>query len=164
MRKGFTILELLVASLLLGMMMMVLTMIFNQSSVAWRTGNADQTKLEDVRTAISEVRVASDDAYIWDNKGLAVTGVWDGKGEMRKRAVDLDGDVGSGAGTRNVRSVLIGCPFTDVIQPHELTTINVGDAGNSGKVTTYTINVKSCGPDRKLDTYDDIWSYPDDFD
>ena len=40
MKKGFTILELLVASLLLGMLMTILTMIFNQSSIAWRTRSA----------------------------------------------------------------------------------------------------------------------------
>ena len=40
MKRGFTILEMLVASLLLGMMVTVLTMIFNQSSIAWRTGIA----------------------------------------------------------------------------------------------------------------------------
>ena len=40
MRRGFTILELLVAALLLGMLVTVLTMIVNQSSIAWRTGVA----------------------------------------------------------------------------------------------------------------------------
>ena len=34
MRKGFTIIELLVASLLLGLIVTILTMIFNQSSIA----------------------------------------------------------------------------------------------------------------------------------
>ena len=47
MKKGFTILELLVASLLLGMLMTILTMIFNQSSIAWRTGVAGVADLVD---------------------------------------------------------------------------------------------------------------------
>ena len=52
MKKGFTILELLVASLLLGMLMTILTMIFNQSSIAWRTGVAGVADLDDVRAAL----------------------------------------------------------------------------------------------------------------
>ena len=38
MRKGFTILELLVASLLLGMLVTIMTQIVSQSSIAWSTG------------------------------------------------------------------------------------------------------------------------------
>ena len=47
MRRGFTILELLVASLLLGMLVTILTMIFNQSSIAWRTGVAGVADLDE---------------------------------------------------------------------------------------------------------------------
>jgi len=41
--------------------------------------------------------------------------------------------------------------------------------GTSGSFTfndrdgdTYVVNVMSAGPDRVMDTYDDIWSFPDD--
>ena len=60
MKKGFTILELLVASLLLGMLVTILTMIFNQSSIAWRTGTAVVEDLGDVRES---ARVYINDVY-----------------------------------------------------------------------------------------------------
>ena len=37
----------------------------------------------------------------------------------------------------------------------------VGSAKALGSKKTYTVNVKSAGPDREFNTYDDIWSYPD---
>ena len=40
MRRAFTLLELMVACLLLGMLVSALTMLFNTSAVAWRTGTA----------------------------------------------------------------------------------------------------------------------------
>ena len=54
MRKGFTILELLVASLLLGMLVTIMTQIFSQSSIAWSTGTAGVVELDDV-SAMSPV-------------------------------------------------------------------------------------------------------------
>lgn len=63
MRKGFTLIELIVASLLLGMLVTVLTMIFNQSSIAWRTGVASVADLDDVRDNIAEVRDEADNAF-----------------------------------------------------------------------------------------------------
>ena len=39
-RNGFTLLEVLVASVLMGMLVTILTVIFNQSAIAWRTGKA----------------------------------------------------------------------------------------------------------------------------
>ena len=56
MKRGFTILELLVASLLLGMLVTILTMIFNQSSIAWRTGVAGVADLDDARANMAELR------------------------------------------------------------------------------------------------------------
>ena len=68
MRRGFTILELLVASLLLGMLVTILTMIFNQSSIAWRTGIAGVADLDDVRENMSALREEADNVYVWDGK------------------------------------------------------------------------------------------------
>ena len=48
MKKGFTLLEVLVASLLMGMLVTILTMIFNQSSIAWRTGRASVADLAEI--------------------------------------------------------------------------------------------------------------------
>ena len=45
-RNGFTLVEVLVASLLLGMLVVILTMVFNQSSIAWRTGKASVAEMD----------------------------------------------------------------------------------------------------------------------
>jgi prepilin-type N-terminal cleavage/methylation domain-containing protein len=67
MKKGFTIIELLVASLLLGMLVTILTMIFDQSSIAWRTGIAGVADLDDVRNDVAEIRDEADNVYNWNN-------------------------------------------------------------------------------------------------
>ena len=59
MRKGFSLLELLVATLLFGMLMTILTMVFNQSSIAWRTGIAGISDLDKVRETVGQVRITS---------------------------------------------------------------------------------------------------------
>ena len=48
-REGFTLVEVLVASLLLGMLVTILTMVFNQSSIAWRTGKASVSVIDKMR-------------------------------------------------------------------------------------------------------------------
>ena len=42
--------------------------------------------------------------------------------------------------------------------------VDVGSGDGGGSIETYTVNVKSAGPDREFGTWDDIWSFPDDFD
>ena len=37
-KNGFTLLEILVASMLMAMLITILTMVFNSSSIAWNTG------------------------------------------------------------------------------------------------------------------------------
>lgn len=61
MRHGFTVLELLVASLLLSMLVAILTMVFNQSSIAWTTCLASEAELSGVRVKLSAIHDISDD-------------------------------------------------------------------------------------------------------
>ncbi|MBP5791627.1 MAG: prepilin-type N-terminal cleavage/methylation domain-containing protein [Kiritimatiellae bacterium] len=68
MKRGFTILELLVASMLLGMLMTILTMIFSQSSIAWRTGEKSVASLDQVRNNMAMLQYESDNLYLWKNK------------------------------------------------------------------------------------------------
>ena len=77
MRRGFTLLELLVASLLLGMLTTVLTMIINQSAIAWRTGTASVADLDGVRDNIAELREEADNAFVWDDEIRRIVGLWD---------------------------------------------------------------------------------------
>ena len=162
MRKGFTIIELLVASLLLGMLVTILTMIFNQSSIAWRTGTAGVADLADVRDTIAEVREEADNAFIWNSQLYRILGLWDQNGSLRRRACDAEG---SGV-QDNERAKLLKrelSPISQSTKPENFKTINVGNGRGSRSFQTYTVNVMSAGPDKEFDTWDDIWSWPDDF-
>ena len=161
-RKGFTILELLVASLLLGMLVTILTMIFNQSSIAWRTGMAGVADLSVVRENIAEVREEADNAYIWNDELHRILGVWDDEGNLRERAWDVGNEQGGNAANASFLMAKGGSFSSRKLQ--DFKAVNVNAINSSGSAKTYTVNVKSAGPDREFNTYDDIWSYPDEFD
>lgn len=162
MKRGFTIIELLVASMLLGMLLTVLTMLFNQSSISWRTGVAGVADLDEVRDNIAEVREEADNAYIWNNEVHRIIGLWDEKGDLRERAWDVgtENKAENNAGYLKAR----GNGFNDNSKLSTFKIIAVGSGDSGGGLKTYTVNVKSAGPDREFDTWDDIWSFPDDFD
>ena len=171
MRRGFTILELLVAALLLGMLVTILTMIFNQSSIAWRTGVAGVADLDDVRDNMAEMREEADNAFAWNGEVRRITGLWDKSGNLFDRACDAPSSRaysdGSGRLRANIldaraKNELAGTGVRNLYSQANL--ITVGSAGSSGSVKSYTVNVMSKGPDREFDTWDDIWSWPDDFD
>lgn len=159
MRRGFTILELLVASLLLGMLVTVLTMLFNQSSISWRTGVAGVADLDQVRNNIAAVRDESDNAYIWNDKVQRLVGIWDDEGEIRTRAWDVveEGNVGPNADFLKAK----GGGLRDDTKLSDFKVISVGSGSSGRSFKTYTINVKSAGPNKRFNDYDDIWSYPD---
>ena len=163
MRKGFTIIELLVASLLLGMLVTILTMIFNQSSIAWRTGAAGVSELDDIRDNIAELRDEADNAFVWHNRVFRNIGLWNSDGTLRSRSCDApDGDTD----TDELHALILRSKMSaaGVVTPNRFISINVGQSGKVKKTPqTYTVNVKSAGPDRVFNTYDDIWSWPDDF-
>ncbi len=152
MKRAFTILELLVASLLLGMLVTILTMLFNQSSIAWRTGVAGVADLDDVRTNIADLRDDADNAYVWNNNVQRLVGLWDDNGTLRKRAWDVEGE-GSVKGT--VISLKDDSKLSDI------KTVAVGSGDSGSSIKTYSVNVKSAGPNREFNDYDDIWSFPD---
>ena len=161
MRKGFTIIELLVASLLLGMLMTILTMIFNQSSIAWRTGIAGTVDMDEVRENIAEIREEADNAFVWGNQLYRITSVWGKDGKLRKRACDAPGS-GSDESESHAEFLRSKMANLNNLKPDDLKPQNVGN-GNARSAKTYTVNVMSAGPDRQFDTWDDIWSWPDDF-
>ena len=169
MRKGFTILELLVASLLLGMLMTILTMIFNQSSIAWRTGMAGDLDLKVARDNIAEVRDEADNVFVWNNKLYRHTSLWRPDGQLRDRACDApDSESASdyvammlGGSSRSGNGAWIGSLSSLKLNDLKVNTVNGGSASSA---KNFTVNVMSAGPDRVFKTYDDIWSWPDDFD
>lgn len=157
MRKGFTILELLVASLLLGMLVTILTMIFNQSSIAWRTGVAGVSKMDEVRDNIAEVREEADNLIVSGNLVGRITSLWDKNGQLRERAVSVKGQEDE---TEDQIVLLTTVSATTAGQDIQSVLVGSGESGRSMK--TYTIGVTSLGPDPSPDVdYDDITSWPD---
>jgi len=168
-RRGFTVLELLVAALLLGMIVTTLTMVFNQSSIAWRTGTAGVSDLDDVRNALARLREEADNLYLWD-RGTPYRhlDLWDDRGNLRDRAIDDSRPFGNTVDSDDQASYIRSnepngfTPFST--RQRDLSIIAVGNGVGSKRINTYTVNVKSAGPDKEFGTFDDIWSFPDDFD
>jgi prepilin-type N-terminal cleavage/methylation domain-containing protein len=157
MKRGFTILELLVASLLLGMLVTILTMIFNQSSIAWRTGVAGVADLDQVRDNIAEVREEADNVFFHGSGGpRRITGLWKKDGSLRTRACDA---ADTDAAYEIVVDELKG--MNGNMTGEQISTVRVGSGAAGKSMKTYTVGVMSCGPDRKPDTWDDITTWPD---
>ena len=176
-RSGFTVLELLVASLLLSMLVTILTMIFNQSSIAWRTGVAGVVELDRVRVRLGTYHDIEDDAL----PGLGQTTSQAGAGssdsrQKEYRTVSICRNWG-GSGKLNANSISRGCSgrLYDRIDWGEASAIQFGmqDARvgrantgvGSGTVqggSAFVVGVRSRGPDKKLNTADDINTFPED--
>ena len=173
MKKGFTILELLVASLLLGMLTTILTMIFNQSSIAWRTGTAMVADLDKVRDNVAEVREEADNAFVYDGQLYRVTGLWDKNGDFYTRACCKASGSGQGA-TENYANYLdsnangITANNANSIYSLGMNLLNVGVGSSARSADTYVVNVMSGGPDGNgsasdVELWNAIWSNPDVF-
>ena len=174
MRKGFTIIELLVASVLLGILVTILTMVFNQSSIAWRTGVAGTLDMNTIRENIAEVREEADNAFIHKGTLYRITGLWDRNGNLRNRACDAPGSTDENDNHAGYLRNKLGSGLTN-FKADDMKSFSIqGGSGSSGSSNkgqnqtgngskNYTVNVMSAGPDREFDTYDDVWSWPDDF-
>lgn len=171
MKRGFTILELLVASLLLGMLMTILTMIFNQSSIAWRAGEAGVADLDEARANIAKNRFLADNVYVWKNDVGLIMGIYDRNGNLRTRSFSkAPGGSDDGEDVGNISGYLRTSSGSGKGSAVERTgdRLNVSgcwgigvNGGNNGKAqNTYTVNVRSAGPNRRHMDRDDIWSFP----
>ena len=185
LRKGFTILELLVASLLLSMLVTMLTMIFNQSSIAWRTGVASVSELGETRKQMGGYHDITDDLLPGVGQQNAQTGSSDNR-ELKYRTVSLFRNW-SGSGQINVSDVSKNCSGRLVDDARNqlslaglsgaLPTAVNGDV-QQGKVcenltqpqngrsnSGYIVGVRSAGPDGDMSTEDDnIDTFPEDVD
>jgi len=165
--SGFTIIELLVASLLLGLLVTILTMVFNQSSIAWRTGVAGVADLDDIRDNVAELREEADNAFIANVGGTYKiyrnVGLWDSNGDLRDRSCDADGSQVASDQRLQANILRNSLSVSAATTPENFSLFNVGNAGNPRSMRNYSVNVMSAGPDRTWDTWDDIWSWPDDF-
>ena len=158
-KNGFTLIEVLVASLLMSMLVVILTMVFNQSSIAWRTGKANVSELDQIRRRIAVVQRQADNllpginpmnhsqhgfvASPWKNSQWS-----GGKNSLRRRAVEVVNDTKLTLGSLD--------QLKDAWQEPNL---NLGNI-KLGELKPYVVGVKSWGPDGQQDTEDDISSWP----
>lgn len=156
MKRGFSLIELMVASLLLGMLVTILTMIFNQSSIAWRTGTAGVAELQDTRRQLGVFHDVRDDAL----PGLGEGKAYGTSRGVSRRTVSL---FQSGSNTlRSDRAF-------DTVQWDGPSVNSAGDRGQSKDLTggqraggsTFTVGVRSAGPNGKFGDPDDITTWPD---
>ena len=185
MRKGFTILELLVASLLLSMLVTMLTMIFNQSSAAWNTGVASVNDLEDVRTKLggyhdvfdealpgigqNSVRDVNDTGRSIEYRTVSIFRNWSGSGSLQAsvpsqhckgRAFDeIDwGNENLMSYESRMSDVQKGASSGSLGSSTGNKGQNISGGGNAG----YIVGVRSSGPNRKMGDEDDINTFPED--
>jgi len=182
-KRGFTVLELLVASLLLSMLVTMLTMIFNQSSIAWRTGVASVSELGETRMQIGGFHDIMDDVLPGvgqmnaqvgssDNRQLMYRTVsifrnWSGSGKIQSGGLNttcpgrlLDG-VQNQLSLARISSALPNTVNNNVQQGRTVTTLTQPSNGraNSG----FIVGVRSAGPDGDMATEEDnIDTFPED--
>ena len=173
--SGFTLLEILVASMLLAMLITILTMVFNSSSVAWSTGKANVAEMDEVRQKMSAASIVADNAVPRVEAGRPtewwgyLVSPWNAKGQLRRRAIvrernsnlvrgiwralepDLDfisGRTGQGEWVRKNNAQL-----WSALRP--------GSVSLSSDTKAYVVGVWSVGPDGKENSGDDISTWPD---
>lgn len=168
MKKGFTIIELLVASALLGMLVTILTMIFNQSSIAWRIGMAGVSDLGDVRYTMGSLCEISDNAFVYGSQKGQIVGLWDLDGNLHKRAcMSTSVNDNSGKGDSEAKNAMdwffSKTSLSQSTKPeNKLSEVGVGSGDSGGSFDAYSVNVMSGGPANDVNDWQAIWSYPDD--
>ena len=145
-RNGFTLLEVMVACLLMGMIVSALTMIFNQSSIAWRTGMAGVVNLYDTRTDLGRKHDNYDNILpglkTAEDMGYRAVSLWK-NGQLRTdRAFDTATEPLSYSDAKTARAQ------------------SLASASSGWSVSLFTIGVRSAGPDRVWGTPDDLSTYP----
>ena len=166
--SGFTLLEILVASMLLAMLITILTMVFNSSSIAWSTGKASVMEMEKVRRQMSAANIVADNAMPGVVKGNRNTwgylvGPWDSKtGELRKRAiVNNTADLVGGDGLLRLPTFGSGQGTWMYKNDSLWATLEPASVRISGRAKSYAVGVWSLGPDGKENSGDDISTWPD---
>ena len=146
--KGFTLVELLVACLLLSMLITALTMVFNQSSVAWRIGVAGVVNLNETRSDIGKKCDVYDNILpglvTAEDTGYRVASLWK-DGVLRT--------------DRAFEAVTESVSYSDAKTGKRQ---NVRSAGSGASVSLFTVGVRSAGPDGIFGNVDDITTYPED--
>jgi len=159
-KGGFTLLEMLVASLLLSMMVVALSMVFSSSAASWRIGRAGVDGLHKMRHRSSDYQLSADNALPnLKGKGSGVgyvRAVWVSGSSL----VDLDGNGVSNGRGFDTADVYGGQQGVDTSgnRPFKQD-LSVGSA-NGNSYDNYVIGVGSAGPDHEWGTKDDIATWP----
>ena len=153
MRKAFTLLELLVATMLLAMLVTIMTMIFNQSSVAWTIGVASLTGMNDIRRKDAIYTAEAEDAIRRDTSGgnpVRLVSVWDENGSgLRSDGRTIVSDF-----------KLLSPSASDMDDTLPDKNFALG-SGSSQSRASYIVGVTSWGPDGQQGTWDDITTMPE---
>ena len=172
MKKGFTILELLVASLLLSMLVTMLTMIFNQSSVAWTSGLASMKMLGRERMGLGTYHDVQDDLLPGVAQKNAQTGSGDNR-QLQYRTVSLWQKGSVNTLRQNQRAFDLvqwgqaSTRLTSIADARIGTAVNSSDSSsaNSSKGQNagggVVVGVWSAGPNGEWGDEDDINTFPD---
>jgi prepilin-type N-terminal cleavage/methylation domain-containing protein len=172
-RSGFTLIEILVASMLLGMLMSILTMVFNSSAIAWRTGRASNAKMSSARKQLAYAQKLADNALpriTADGETGRIVSAWNfknNKQSVRDRAVEPSSKMPeswawanwfNNAGPQSWNKQFQSHDGDDAPSPwagvNDITSMEV-QGGHS-----YLVGVCSWGPDGKENTKDDIDTMP----
>lgn len=163
-RDGFTLIEVLVAAMLLGMLVTILTMVFNQSAIAWRTGKAGVAQLSETRHYLAAAQNRADnllprvDASSRSAVGR-VLGAWDSSGAVRTRALGQMDTANAHFSVPSFASYVSAGNGSRVQPWAEVTGLQ---SIRAGKSRNFVVGVWSYGPDGKPNTDDDITSWPGD--
>ena len=156
MSWAFTLIEVMVATLLMVMLVTILSMIFNQSSVAWSVGLASVTGLDRAREDISVYAREAENSILSDDgtRVLQLTSIFD----------DVSHDLKGGDGrTLVMTSEKLNASPNDLSDPLAARTYAVTGSGTAGH-ETFIVGVHSYGPDRKTggdNSWDDISTLPE---
>lgn len=159
-RNGFTLLEVLVASVLMGMLVTILTVIFNQSAIAWRTGKAGVADMSETERNLARIHAAADNALPFiGTANYFVVSPWkdvssDDSRVFHGRGIAIAKEIGKGFDN------ISGNFYLDDGGNLEWRQTGLGKAKLENQ-SQFTVGVRSAGPDRRWDTGDDISTWPE---
>ena len=172
--SGFTLLEILVASMLLAMLITILTMVFNSSSVAWSTGKANVAEMDEVRQKMSAASIVADNAMPRvevenPNEWGYLRSPWNEDGKLRRRAIvkknkwDVSNKIWGSIQPDNLDMQKGKTGAGEWVRRTNAKLWSKFKPGNTAlpDAKAYVVGVWSVGPDGKENTGDDISTWPD---
>jgi len=160
-RAAFTLLEVLVASVLMGMLVTILTMIFNQSAIAWRTGKAGVADMSETERKLSRIHAYADSVlpYTGGGENYCIVSPWDDMTTDNSTTLNTRGIRKASGLHKNFQSIN-GSFCNDTADYGRWKQPGLGKPDMNGG-RAFVVGVRSAGPDRQMETDDDISTWPD---